>query len=225
MKALIICSLHALCDISRFEQDACNRACALHGIPAILTPQDHTRALATTTMLDLLSHLPGSEGERNALIDSYLEILNDDIWAASLHAHNSGFATLLDPKGYARKTGIVSDYPRLTTNLVRSSALLNNATKLETLTVPSDLLAPQNIQAGLAACATSLGVMNNDAQVLVAHQRDYDAAQSIGMHPRFIEKLRLDVQVQKKSRKAKIYTPKGPIFDSMPIPVPVGMPA
>lgn len=225
MKALIICSLHALCDISRFEQDACNRACALHGIPAILTPQDHTCALAATTMLDLLSHLPGSKGERNALIDSYLEILNDAIWGASLHAHQSVFATLLDPKEYARKKGIVSDYPMLTTNLVRSSALLNNATKLGTLTVPSDLLAPQNIQAGLAACATSLSVMHNDVEVLVAHQRDYDAAQSIGMHPRLIEEIRPDVTAQKRRRKARIYAPKGPIFDSMPIPVPVGMPA
>ena len=99
MKALIICSLHALCDISRFEQDACNRACAMHGIPAILTPQDHTRALATTTMLDLLSHLPGSEAERKALIDSYLEILNDDIWAASLHATKVSLLHCLIQKG------------------------------------------------------------------------------------------------------------------------------
>lgn len=82
------------------------------------------------------------EGERNALVDSHLEILNDNIWTASLHALHCVFATLLDPKGFARKTGIVSDHPMLTTDLVRSSALLNNATKLETLTVPSDLLAP-----------------------------------------------------------------------------------
>lgn len=197
----------------------------MHGIPAILTLQDHTRALAATTMLDLLSHLPGSEVESNALIDSYLEILNDNIWAASLRAHQSVFKTLLDPKGFARRTGIVSDYPMLTTNLVRSSALLNNATKLGTLTVPSDLLAPQNIQVGLAAFATSLEVMHNDVEVLVTHQRDYDAAQSIGMHPRFIEEIRPDVKVQKKRCKAKIYAPKGPIFDSMPIPVPGGMPA
>jgi hypothetical protein len=225
MKALIICSLHALCDISRFEQDACNRACAMHGISAILTPQDHSHALANTTMLDLLSHLPGSEADRKALIDSYLEVLNDEVWGASLHVHNSVFTTLLDPKGYARKTGIVSDYPMLTTNLVRSSALFNNATKLGTLTVPSDLLAPQNIQAGLAACATTLGMMYNDVEVLVAHQRDYDAAQSIGMHPRLIEEIRPDVTAQKRRRKARIYAPKRPIFDSMPIPVPVGMPA
>jgi len=225
MKALIICSLHALCDMSRFEQDACNRACAMHGIPAILTPHDHRRALASTTMLDLLSHLPGSKADRKALIDSYLERLNDGIWDASLDAYESVHSTLLDPKGYARKTGIVSDYPVLTTNLVRSSALFNNATKLGTVTGPSDLLALQSITAGLAACATSLGVMHSDVTVLVAHQRDYDAAQSIGMHPRFVEEARPDVTARKNRRKAKIHVPKGPIFDSMPIPVPAEMSA
>ena len=225
MKALIICSLHALCDISRFEQDACNRACAMHGIPAILTPQDHTRALATTTMLDLLSHLPGSTGDRKALIGSYLEILNDDIWGASLHAHKCVFTTLLDPNGYTRKTGIVSDYPMLTTNLVRSSALLNNATKLGTVTVPSDPLALQSITAGLATSATSLGVMHSDVEVLVAHQRDFDAALSIGMQPRFIDEVQPDVEVRKKRQKASMRAPKGPIFDSRPIPIPVEMSA
>ena len=100
--------------------------------------------------------------------------------------------------------------------------MLNNATKLGTPTVPSGLLVPQNITAGLAA---SLGVKHNDVEVLVALRRDYDAAQFIGMHPRFIEEIRPDVKIQRKHRKAKIHAPKGPIFDSMPIPMPVGMSA
>jgi hypothetical protein len=225
MKALIICSLHALCDISKFEQDACNRACAMHGVPAILTPQVHKRALASTTMLDVLNHLAGSQQQNRALIDDYLDILNDEIWSASITAYQSVFAALLDPKGHARPTGFVSDYPMLTTNLVRSSALLTNATKLGTLTTLSDPFNVQRSEAGLASIAASLDVSHQDVEVLVAHQRDFLAAQSIGMHPRFIEEIRPDVKVQEKRRKAKTYAPKRPIFDSMPIPVPVGMPA
>lgn len=225
MKALILCSLHALSDISRFEREACNRAFAMHGIPAILTPNDHRRALASTTMLDLLSHLPGSKGDRKALIDSYLEILNDNLWGASLHAHQSVFKTLLDPKEYGRKTGIVSEYPLLATNLVRSSALLNNASKLGALTVRSDLKVSQHVTAALAALVTSFGVVHNDIEVLVAHQRDFDVAQSIGMHPRFVEEMQPDVKVGKKQRQTRNRASKGAIYNRIPTPLPAKMSA
>lgn len=225
MKALIICSLHALCDVARFERDACNRACAMHGIPAILTPQDHARALEGATMLDLLSHLPGTEGARKAFVTTYLGILNDDIWGASLQVRERVCTALLDPKKYGRKAGIVSDYPMLTTNLVKSSALLNNANQIGTVTVPTDVLARQNVKAGLLASATSLGVMHKDVEVLVARRRDFDAAQSIGMHPRYIEEFQPDVQERGKPRRATMRAPKGNIRHNLSIPIQVEMPA
>ena len=209
MKALIICSVHALCDFSPFERNACNRACERHGIPAFLTIQDHARLLERTTMLGVLNHLPGAVGHHQALIDSYLDFLNDEIWNASMRAYNSVFAALLDPQGYARPTGFVSDYPMLTTNLLRSSALLTNATKLGTLTALSDPLKVQGIAAGLAACATSLNVAHNDVHVLVANQRDFAAAQSIGMHPRFVKELRSDANLRMIHRRPNAHIPTG----------------
>ena len=212
MKALIICSVHALCDFSPFERKACNRTCERHGIPAFLAVQDHARLLARTTMLGVLNHLPGAVGQHEALIDSYLDFLNDEIWSASIRAYNSIFAALLDPQGYARPTGFVSDYPMLTTNLVRSSALLTNATKLGTLTALSDPLKVQRIAAGLSACATSLSVAHNDIDVLVANQRDFAAAQSIGMHPRFVKELRSEVSLRMIHCHPNAHIPAGTII-------------
>ncbi|MEP0090922.1 MAG: hypothetical protein ABJM02_02875 [Paracoccaceae bacterium] len=214
MKALIICSVHALCDFSLFERKACNRACERHGIPAFLTVQDHARLISRTTMLDVLNHLPGAVGRHEALINSYLDLLNDEIWSASIRAYNSVFAALLDPQGYARPTGFVSDYPMLTTNLVRSSALLTNATKLGTLTALSDPLKVQSIAAGLAACATSLNAAHNDVDVLVANQRDFAAALSIGMHPRFVEELRSDATLRMIHRCPNTHIPTAEIINN-----------
>lgn len=187
MKGLIICSVHALCDISPLEREACNQACARHGIPAILTDQDHAHLLAGSTMLAFLSGLPGCRRERRALIESYLDILNDLIWSASLSAHKSVFSALLDPFEFTRPRGFLADYPKLTTNLVRSSALLTNSTKLGNLTVLSDPMLTECTASGLKASATSLGLAHQNIEVLVAHQRDFDAALSIGMHPRFVK--------------------------------------
>ena len=193
MKGLIVCSVHALCDISRLEREACNQACVRHGIPAILTDHDHAHLLAGSTMLDFLSGLPGCRRERRVLIESYLVILNDLIWTASLPAHQSVFSALLDPFGYARPRGFLADYPILTTNLVRSSALLTNSTKLGNLTVPSDPMLTECTASGLKASATSLGLAHQDVEVLVAHQRDFDGALSIGMHPRFVKEATIAV--------------------------------
>lgn len=203
MKALIICSVHALCDIAELERQAFNQACALHGIPAILTPKDHAHVLATTTMLDLLSHLPGPTGQRKALVASYLDRLNDTIWSSTSPAHQSVFAKLLCPKAYARPTGFVSEYPLLTTNLVRSSALVTNATKLGTLTALSDPLQVPNVSESLATASASLKVARRDVEVLVAQHRDFDAALSIGMHPRFVEERRPDAALVKKGPKPR----------------------
>lgn len=198
MKALIICSVHALCKVSAPERKAISHACALHGIPVILTRQGHAHVLAKTTMLGFLSDLPGSTGQRQALIDSYLDILNDEIWNVSVPPNQSTFVRLLDPKGYARPTGFVSDYPMLTTNLLRSSALMTDATKLGKLTALSDPLKVPCIAESLAVCAASLNVIHSDVEVLVAHRRDYTAARSIGMHPRFVEELQPASNLKKK---------------------------
>lgn len=215
MKALIICSVHALCDFAKLERIACNRACAQHGIPAMLTVQDHAQILATTRMLEFLSHLPGSIGQRRALIDSYLDILNDELWSTSMRAHHSVLDALSNPQCYARPTGFLSDYPLLTTNLVRSSALLTKATKLGTLTALSDPCKVPGITASLMASATSLKVAHHEIDVLVAHRRDFVAAQSIGMHPRYVEELRPNMQTRQKRRMPKADIPISPIINSM----------
>jgi hypothetical protein len=189
MKALIICSVHALCDLSRLERMACNHACEIHGIPGILTDQDHTRLLKETPVLTFLNRLAGTPEQRRELIDSYLEALNDQIWSASLSARQSAFSALLDSSGYARPRGFLSEYPMLTTNLIRSSALLTHATSLGTLTVPADPAELQSTATGLSATAASLDVGHDDVEVLVAHRRDFDAAEALGMHPRFVTEV------------------------------------
>lgn len=222
MKALIICSLHALSDISQLERKACNRACERHGIPAKLSVQDHARILANTTMLDVLNHLPGSQRQNKKLIETYLDILNDEVWNTPISAHKSVFDTLLDPRGCARPTGFASDYPMLTTNLLRSSALLTNATKLGTVTALSDPLNVQRPVASIAALATSLETAHKDVEVLVAHPRDFLAAQSIGMHPRFIEELRPVAKAKEKRGDPRARISKGAVMNCVPIPEPAG---
>jgi len=191
MKALILCSVHALCDIAELERQAFNRACALQGIPVFLSSKDHAHVLATTTMLDLLGHLPGPTEQRETLVERYLDILNDAIWKASISAYHSVFAELLGPKLHARPTGLVSEYPLLTSNLVRSAALLTNATKLGTLSTPYDPLRVPSVAERLATCATSLNVSHDNVEVLVVHERDFGAARSIGMHPRYVQERQL----------------------------------
>lgn len=221
MNALIICSTHALCNIAALEREACNHACEQHGIPAILRARDHALALKTATMLDVLNHLPGSINQRKALTNAYLDALNDAIWSASLRAHHSVFATLLDPGGYWRPTGFVSDYPVLTTNLIRSAALSHNATKMGALTTLSNPLKVQSTAEGLTATAATLGVAHANVDVIVAHQRDFLAAQSVGMQPRFIAEMQPEAP-QKKRRRSKPHIPAGPIINSVPIAQTVG---
>ena len=224
MKALIICSIHALCDISQLERDAYNRTCAHHGLPETLTVQNHTRILATTTMLEVLNHLPAPNEQRKDLIGSYLDLLNDKIWSLSLRAYQSVFATLLDPKSYARPTRFISDYPILTTNLVRSAALLTNATKLGQLTTPSDPLNVQSVSAGLQASAATLNMANNEIEVLVAHRRDFVVAQSLGMDPRFVDELRPKTNPQKQPLKPRFGISTGPEIDTVSLPMAAAAP-
>lgn len=214
MTPLIVCSVHALCDIAELERKAFNRACGLHGNPAVLTPQDHAKILATTTMLDLLSHLPGSVEQREALITCYLDALNDAIWNASVSAHQSVFATLLCPKGYARPTGFVSDYPMLTTNLVRASALLTNATKLGEITALSDPLKTARVEESMLTCATSLNFPHRDIEVLVAHERDFEAARSIGMQPSLIAELWRETKPKRSVRQLRTRVHGAAIIDT-----------
>lgn len=194
MKALIVCSVHALCDISALERTACNRACAEHGIPAILTDRDHARILTEMTMLELLGRLPGSDAQRDALIETYLDILNEDIWTASLAGHQSVFNTLLEPVAFKRPTAFVSDYPILTTNLVRSAALLTAASRLGHVSAPAGRAEVPDVAAGLTASAAALGVAHGDVAVLVAHRRDFLAARSVGMRPRYVAEVPLAEQ-------------------------------
>ena len=225
MKPLIVCSVHALCDIAELERKAFNRACGMHGLPAVLTPQDHAKILATTTMLDVLSHLPGSVEQREALVTCYLDALNDAIWIASVSVHQSVFATLLCPKGYARPTGFVSDYPMLTTNLVRASALLTNATKLGALTALSDPLKMARVEESLLACATSLNVPHEDVEVVVAHERDFLAAHAIGMQPRFVAEFGRDTVSNRSVRQLRTPACDAAIIKTATTQQPFSVPA
>lgn len=220
MKALIICSVYALCDISQFERNACNKACAQYGIPGILTMQDHARMNASTTMPNVLNHLPGSFHQRKQLIDSYLGFLNEDVWSNSFRAYKSVVSALMDPAASARQTCFVSDYPLLTTNLIRSAALLTNATKLGHVIAPSDAMDVPSISASLETAAASLKVSPQEIDVLVAHQRDFVAAQSLGMRPHFVAELQ--PSKQKSDRRIATYVPKNvaPIIRSVPIAQP-----
>lgn len=224
MKALIICSVHALCDISRLERDACNRATARYGIPAILTAEDHAHLLKTGTMLDMLNRLPGPKAQTECLVSAYLEILNDAVWSASLGVHQSVFETLLHPKGFARPTAFVSEYPLLTSNLVRSAALRTSATRLGHLTTPTDPCAVPGVADSLHAAATSLGVPCPEVDVLVAHQRDYAAARSLGMTPRFVEELAFRATVPEPDRAPDWSVPGAPantpgaVMDAIAVP-------
>jgi len=190
MKALIICSVHALCDISQLEREACNRACEHHGIPAVLTAKDHALLVSTTSMLGFLNHLPCSQKQRQRLIATYLDMLNDDIWGTTLMPYNSVSSAILGPGKMARPKGFVSDYPLLTTKMVRSAALLTNASRLGHLTALSDPLSVKTSTDGLTTCAAKMGVAHHETEVLVAHKRDFIAAQSIGMTSHFIKGLR-----------------------------------
>ncbi len=221
MKALIICSVHALCDISALERAAVKRTCALHGIPADLSTTDHEHIVASTTILDMLIHLYGSVEQRQALVKDYIAILNDEVWTAAVLAHQSVFDTLLDPTAYRRPTGFVSDYPLLTTNLVRSAALHTNATKLGHITALSDPMNVQSSTAGLTASADSLGARHNDVEVIVAHQRDFNAALSLGMHPRFVPELKSVASLRKKRRKPRKRVSSAAVVQRVPIPQPV----
>ena len=186
MRALIVCSVHALCDVAWFEKEAFNLACQRFGIPAIMTAQDHVALLQRSTMLGFLNQLSGSAKCRLKLIETYLEILNDHVWSTSLNARPSVLTDLLDRSAFTRPTGFLSDYPILTTNLIRSSALITNSTRLGTLIVPSCPMTLQGTAAGLMALAGALDVAHENTDVLVDHKRDYDAALSIGMRPRFV---------------------------------------
>lgn len=219
MKAVIICSVHALCNISQFEREACNRACALHGIPAHLTAKDHARLLSATTMLGFLNHLPGSEEQRQGLIASYLDILNDQVWEAALTPYKSVSSSCFGLKNHTKPKGFVSDYPLLTTNVVRSAALLTNASKLGHLTALSDPLEVKATTAALASCATSIGVAHHEIEVLVAHKRDFVAAKSLGMHPSYIEGLRPDREMRMQSSAPRL--PVVPMTNSIDGPQPI----
>lgn len=192
MKALLICSVHALFDIAVLEQKACNAALARHMIPAQLSAKDHSHVIEQTTMLQMIDHLPVCEQERASLVETYLEILNEEIWTASVKIYKSVYNALMDPQAHRRPTGFVSEYPMLTTNLARATALPSNATKLGSILAPPDLMSIKPMSDALAACGRTLNVPNDGVEVLVARRCDYAAARSIGMRPRFIDEIQLD---------------------------------
>lgn len=192
MQALLICSVHALFDIAALEQKACNEALARHMIPAQLTAKDHAHVIEQTTMLQMIDHLPIGEQERASLVKTYLEILNDEIWTASVKAYKSVYNALTDPQAHRRPIGFVSEYPMLTTNLARATALLSNATRLGSVIAPSDPMSIKPMTDAIEACGRTLNVPNDVVEVLVARRCDYMAARSIGMHPRFIDEIQPD---------------------------------
>ena len=189
MKALLVCSVHALFDITTLERRAFNAVLSEQGVPSLLGEGDHLQILETTTMLEMISRTPCDAEEREVLAKSYLEYLNDLFLNAQCEAYKSVFDALLDPSDFARPKGFVSEYPLLTTNLARAAALLSNATKLGSIVAPLDPLAVQPMADGLAACAQSLDVSHDEVEVLVARHADFETARSIGMRPKFIKEV------------------------------------
>ena len=187
MKALIICSVHALCDIAEVERTACNLAFRKRGVRAILSKQDQSKLISEMTMLGFLSQLPGTAKQRQDLIDCYLDVLNDAVWSTSLEPLESLVTALRYPLGVTRPTGFLSDYPILTTNLIRSSALVTNATRLGVITSPIEPTYAQCVEKGLLETAASMDVAPCDVEVLVSHARDFAVAESLGMAPRFVD--------------------------------------
>ncbi|MEO0664658.1 MAG: hypothetical protein AAFY97_02875 [Pseudomonadota bacterium] len=213
MTALIICSTHAFCDITELERTACNRASLLHGLPIHLTEEDQASIVQATMMLEFLGSLHGSRKERRALVQTYLDHLNEEIWTASIGAHPSARAALMAPPGYLRPTGFVSEYPLLTTNLIRSSALLTSATRLGSLTVRADPAEAHDAVGSLRFMAQVLGVGHGDIDVLVAYERDFAAARSLGMRPRFV-----DEAFSKQGRRADgARAPTVPLISARPL--------
>ncbi len=225
MKALIICSVHALCNVSQLEREAFNRACERHGFPSALTIRDHARLLSTTTMLGFLNHFPCSKEQRERLIASYLDILHDDIWDTTLMPYKAVSSDLLGRNGTARPKGFVSDYPLLTTNMVRSAALLTNASKLGHLTTLSDPLHVETTAAGLAACAAAMEVAHHETEVIVAHRRNFIAAQSIGMSPRFVKGSRQNTPSRLEYCELSAQITTGPMNNGIARPQTLALPA
>lgn len=189
MKALLVCSVHALFDIATLERRAFNAALSEQGMSSLLGEKDHMQILETTSMLEMISRARCHAETREVLASRYLELLNDMFLNARCDAYKSVFDALLDPTDYARPKGFVSEYPLLTTNLARAAALLSNATKLGSIVAPLDPLAVQPMADGLAACAQSLDVSHDEVEVLVARHADFETARSIGMRPKFVKEV------------------------------------
>lgn len=189
MKALLVCSVHALFDFTALERRAFNVALSEQGVPSLMGERDHLQILETTTMLEMINRAPCAAELREVLAKRYLERLNDLFLNAWCEAYKSVFDALLDPSDYTRPKGFVSEYPLLTTNLARAAALLSNATKLGSIVAPMDPLAVQPMADGLAACAQSLGVSHDGVEVLVFRHADFETARSIGMRPKFVKEV------------------------------------
>lgn len=190
MKVLLVCSVHALFDITTLERRAFNAALSEQGMPSLLCERDHFQVLETTTMLEMINRAHCDAELRQVLATRYLEHLNDLFLNAQCEVYKSVLDALLDPSGYAQPKGFVSEYPLLTTNLARAAALLSNATKLGSIVAPLDPLAVQPMADGLAACAQSLDVSHDEIEVLVARRADFETARSIGMWPKLIKEVR-----------------------------------
>lgn len=190
MKALLVCSLHALFDIAALERRAFNTALGAPAVTSALDEWDPRQIPETTTMLELINRVPCDTKEREHLARRYLDVLNDLVMSAEIEVYRSVFDALLDPRDYARPKGFVSEYLLLTTNLARAAALLSNATKLGRIVAPLNILERRPVAEGLAAFAHSLNVSHDEVEVLVARSADFEAAQSIGMRPRFIKEAR-----------------------------------
>ena len=104
----------------------------------------------------------------------------------------------------------------LTTNLIRAAALMTNATKLGQVTSQADPLSVQSTAESLATTAACLGVRHKDIEVLVAHERDFQAARSLGMAARYVAE-RQPVPTKPVLRSVpKVEMPIAPIVNKSP---------
>lgn len=184
---LLICSVHSLLNAAPFERAAFNLLLKRQKSPVRLNRRDYARVMETTTIPDMLTQIPWQNANDQCLVKSFVECLNDQLWSANTGVHASVQTALSDAYRRLRPRAFVSEYPLSTTNLFRAAALGTKATRLGKVVAPEEVKTASRLVEGLKEAARALDIPNREVEVLVARTCDYEAAQSIGMHPRYID--------------------------------------